>query len=397
VPPPGLAVALAHPLTEPFQLPLSPIAAASAGGALVFLVAMVVPRASTPTGMSRDRVPSWRGELSPAQVVTRAVAIGLLALAVAAGRLGADEELSNLAPALIVGALWPLLVLAATLVPIWRWVDPWDALARTLRAPRGAEASHVWPAVVPALAWVWYLSAYTDTLDPRSVGAVLAFYTLFAIAACLAVGRVRWLSTGEPFGLLLSWLPLLPRRPGGRRLPRGAEVLVGVFAGGVLFGAVRRSELWGDLNIAGHADVYAALGVILFSATAAGLFVLMRLSLQPLGAPGAAAQAALAAVAGIVVAVAMDRNRLTTSIQLLPELLGDPFGRGWDLFGGGIAVDPAPLGEAGLVWAQLGVLLAGFVAGAALLGRRLDRGDRPPAALLLTVLATAAIIAVITH
>jgi hypothetical protein len=123
----------------------------------------------------------------------------------------------------------------------------------------------------------------------------------------------------------------------------------------------------------------------------------MRLSLQPLAAPAAAAQAALPAVVGIVVAVAMERNRLSTSIQLLPELFADPFGRGWDLFGGGIRVDPAPLGEAGLLWAQLGVLLAGFVLGAALLARHLDRGDRPPAALLLTVLATAAVIGLVTH
>ena len=43
------------------------------------------------------------------------------------------------------------------------------------------------------------------------------------------------------------------------------------------------------------------------------------------------------------------------------------------------------------------ILLGGFVAGAVVLGRRLDRGDRPPAALLLAVLASAAVIAVITH
>ena len=33
--------------------------------------------------------------------------------------------------------------------------------------------------------------------------------------------------------------------------------------------------------------------------------------------------------------VAMDRIRLTTSVQLLPALIGDPFGTGWDLLGPG--------------------------------------------------------------
>src|SRR5918999_4243139 len=72
VPPPSLGVALAHPLTEPFQLPLSPIAAATAGGALGFLVAMVVPRGVDGSRPRSDRpVESWMGPLAPAQIATR--------------------------------------------------------------------------------------------------------------------------------------------------------------------------------------------------------------------------------------------------------------------------------------------------------------------------------------
>jgi hypothetical protein len=399
--PPSLGVALAHPLTEPFQLPLSPLAAATAGGALVFIVAMAVPR-SRPSSPRQDDRPlaSWTGELSSAQVATRVVAVGLLGLAVAAGRLGADRELDNLAPALVIGFLWPALVLASFLAgPVWRWADPWDGLARALRAARAAEPGHVWPALLPALAWAWFVSAYPDTLDPRAVGAVLALYTLFTVAGALAVGRARWLSAAEPFGILLAWLARFPRRRVGVwEPPRGSEALLGVFAGGILFGAVRRSELWGGLNTSEHADVWAALGVILFSAGAAGLLVLLGLTLQTFAARSVAAQIALPMVAGIVVAVAMERNRLTTSAQLLPQLFGDPFGRGWELLGGwDVGLDAAPLGEEGLLWAQLAVLLGGFFAGAIVLGRRLDRGDRPPAALLLAVLASAAVIAVITH
>jgi hypothetical protein len=399
--PPSLGVALAHPLTEPFQLPLSPLAAATAGGVLVFLVALVVPRAQPGSSRQDDRaLASWTGLLSPAQIATRATAVGLLALAVAAGRLGADRELDNLAPALVIGFLWPVLVLASFLAgPVWRWADPWDSLARALRAARGAELGHVWPALLPALAWAWYLSAYPDTLHPRAVGAVLALYTLFTVAGALAVGRARWFGAAEPLGILLTWLARFPRRRlGVWEPPRGAEALLGVFAGGILFGAVRRSELWGDLNTSEHADLWAALGVILFSAGAGGLLVLLGLSLQTFGARSVAVQIALPVVAGILVAVAMDRNRLSTSAQLLPELFGDPFGRGWELLGGwDVGLDAAPLGEAGLLWAQLAVLLGGFVVGAVVLGRRLDRGDRPPAALLLSVLASAAVIAVVTH
>jgi hypothetical protein len=104
------------------------------------------------------------------------------------------------------------------------------------------------------------------------------------------------------------------------------------------------------------------------------------------------------AVAGIIVAVAMDQNRLTTSIQLLPGLLGDPFGLGWDLFGRSTeGLDPAPFGTRGLLIAQLTVLLAGYLAGAAILARRARRGARVPVALGLAILANLSVIALASH
>jgi hypothetical protein len=102
------------------------------------------------------------------------------------------------------------------------------------------------------------------------------------------------------------------------------------------------------------------------------------------------------AVAAIVVAVALDRNRLFTSIQLLPELVGDPLGRGWDLFGGP-TLDPDPLSTRGLLTLQLGLLAGGHVTGAVVLARRLERISRGPVALILAALASASVIAVASH
>jgi hypothetical protein len=392
---------VAHPLTEPFQLPISPLAAAILAAGVVLVVAFAVPRGSLRADGQPAGLASSAGDLSGLQLVTRAVGVAVLALAIAVGRLGADDELENLAPALVVGVLWPMLVLAAVaLGPVWRWIDPWDSVARLL-ARGGPEGGgpHVWPAVPLALAWVWYLSVYRHTLDPRALGAALALYTLVTLAGSLAFGRVRWLSTAEPFGILFSWLALLPRR----RLmdwnpPRGAEALLGVFVGGVLFGAVRRSELWGSLNTASKAEIYSAVGLVLFCAAAVGILMLMAAAAQQAGARAVAARATVPVLAAIVVAVAMDQNRLTTSLQLLPALLGDPFGRGWDLLGtAGEGLDPAPLGERGLLGAQLALVAAGQVVGAAVLARRLERADRAPVALLLAVLASASVIALVSH
>jgi hypothetical protein len=377
------------------------VAGVAAAG-LVAAVAVAWPAARNRPADSADRlVASWAGSLSAAQVVTRLVAVGLLAIAVAAGRLGVDDELENLAPALVVGAAWPLLVLASVLLgPVWRWIDPWDCAARAFtRGQPAAEPGHVWPAAAIALVWVWYLSAYRDPLDPSSVGALLALYTLLILGGCLALGRVRWLSTGEPLGIALSWMALLPRRRlAGWKPPRGAEALLGVLVGGILFGAIRRSELWGDLNTVQEAELVATAGVVVSCLVVVGLLTLTAVSGEGADARAAAARAAVPAAAGIIVAVAMDRNRLFTSVQLLPELLGDPFGRGWDLFGrAGAGLDPAPLGVAGLLWAQLVILVGGHLAGAVIGARRLERRARAPVALALAILAGASVIAVASH
>ena len=393
---------LAHPLTHAYGLPVSPLVAAALAAALIAVVMMAAPAASgSPRGPAGAGTVSWAGSLPPLALATRAAAVFLLALAIAAGRLGADDELENLAPALVVGAAWPLLVLLSVLLgPLWRWIDPWDTIARPLSGGQGEEPRrHVWPAVPVALAWGWYLSAYDDPLGPRSVGTAVAVYTLFTVAACLTLGRVRWLSSGEPFGIVLSWMALLPRRRlSGWEPPRGAEVLLGVLAGGVAFAPVRRSApLWGAFNTIEEASLVATLGVVALAAATAALLAGAALWARRSGAEGSVARAAVPAVAAIVVAVALDRNRLFTSLQLLPGLLGDPLGRGWDLFGrAGAGLDPDPLGTTGLLVAQLAVLVAGHVAGAVLVWRE-RRAARAPAALALCALASGSVLALVSH
>jgi hypothetical protein len=404
VPPPvlvPLAGAALHPITDRYELPVSPLVAADVAAALVLVVAIAWPeRERDPRADPAHARASWAGSLSAAQALTRAVAVGILALAVAAGRLGVDDELENLAPALVVGTLWPVLVIASLVLgPVWRWVDPWDAIARALARDEGGEApGHVWPAVALALAWVWYLGAYADPLDPRAVGTMLAVYSLVTVAGCLAVGRARWLGSAEPLGIVLTWTALLPRRRlTSWRPPHGAEALLGALIGGVLFGAVRRSELWGTLNTVPHAELAATAGVLAAAGLVAGFLMLLATGPRH-PSRDALTRAAVPAVAAVIVAVAMDRNRLTTSIQLLPGLLGDPLGEGWDLLGrAGGRLDPTPLGITGLLVAQLAVLVAGHVTAAVVLARSLPRRDRAPVAAGLALLAAASVIALVSH
>lgn len=63
---------------------------------------------------------------------------------------------------------------------------------------------------------------------------------------------------------------------------------------------------------------------------------------------------AVPAVAGFIVAVAMDRNRFFTGFKLLPGLLGDPFGSAWICSEGREpGWIPLPLGSPACWWSSL--------------------------------------------
>jgi hypothetical protein len=391
---------LAHPLTQHGSLPVSPLVAAFFGVLAVAVVSYWRTGAGEGTREGAGPFHSWEGDLGPAMIAGRCVGIALLVLAIVAGRVGEDFQLENLAPALVIGTAWPLLILASAVVgPVWRWLDPWDGIARW-----GAEATEAgepvrtvhW-AAVSAFAWVAYSSAYVEPLDPRAVGAALAIYSVATVAGCLVFGRSSYLARGEVFGLLFGWVARVPRRALSRWMPpAGAELVLGVLAGGLLYGALRRSELWGSLNTAEGAALYSGAGVLGSTLAGAGLMAgLERWAARR--APGAVAVALVPAVAALAVALALANNVLFTSVQLLPDLLGDPFGFGWDLLGeAGRGLDPAPLGTTGLVVTQLVVLLAGHAVGAYAASRRVDASGRLPVTLGLSLTMAAGTIAVMT-
>lgn len=361
---------------------------------LVVIVANVVPVRQRGALSGPPETSSWLGDLTAARWLVRTASVLVLALVVVAGRIGEDDELENVAAALTVGAGWPLLFAGSLVLgTLWRWVDPWDAMARVLtRGDRSEPAPHVWPAVLLALPWLWFLGAYPRPFDPRAVGTALAAYSVVTVAGCVALGRVRWLSSAEPLGLLLSWVGLLPRR----RLtswepPNGAAALLGSVVGGLLFGLVRRTELWSGVAVRTDALLWSTLGVL--GACALGVAVGTIATLPGFVEHRAVvAQALVPITAGVVLAVALSRNRLFTSVQLLPGLVGDPLGRGWDVFGSPTAgLDPSPLGAVGLVALQLIVVAVAGLVAAAVAPRRLVGDERLPTIVVLAVVCTAAL------
>jgi hypothetical protein len=385
---------LAHPLREHAGPVFSPLAASVLAVVVVASVAYSWPQGRPGEPPDPRKTFSWAGPLHGPQVATRAVAVAVLLLAIVAGRFGSIAELENVAPALVIGAAWPLLLLGSALIgPVWRWLDPWDALVRPVERSESPMSGHVWWALLPAALWVWYLSVLPQPLAPRSVSLALAIYTVVTVAGCLAAGRAAWLSRAEVFGLLFGWVGMLPRRLLPRwRAPGGAEVVLGVLAGGLVFGAVRLSELWGGLNVVPKATLYATIGVVTACAAYGSLLWMLGRWAGRLGAAGSVAVAAVPAVAALAVALALARNRLFTSVQLLPGLLLDPL-RGGD-GSAAVGLNPDPLGHTGLAVAQLAVLIAGHLAGAIVMARRTPPQARGPGMVALTVLVAGGVVAI---
>lgn len=412
-------VVLAHPLTEVSSLPISPLAAGGIAAALAVALALYWPRRRATTAPPAEvAFDSWEGSLRPSQVVARVVGFGLLVLAVVAGRLGDTGELDNVWPPLVIGLVWPaLILLAATLGPVWRWLDPWDGAARVLerKDTAGSLAGSVYLAVLPALLWVWYLGVYPTPLAPRSVGLALGVYAVGTIGGCLALGRRQWLARAEVFGLFFGWLARLPRGALGRwRPPAGAAVVLSVLVGGILFAAIRRTELWGGLNAVPAATEWATVGLLgTCAAFAAALWALDRRSgtegdarKRPSDEDGSLARGgagsleagsvvpvAIPMVGAIALAVAMARRRLFTSLSLVPRVFSDPLGRGWDAFGSSDHPIAPPLSDPQLALVQLAVLVSGVVAGSFILAR-LEPRARIRGTLALVLLACGGTIAV---
>lgn len=418
---------LAHPLQQPGELPLALPAAAVIGILVIIGFAMPGRRLAERAGDGGEPqregheppLHSWEGQLSAWQKTGRVLAIALLAAAVAAGRIGSTSELDNLAPALVVGTVWPVMIVWSVVFgPVWRWLDPFDGLARIFARSRAepdadqrveaarsdSTASHhalygtapeagVLAAIPAALAWSWYLSANANALHPRAVGTMLALYTVITLSGCLALGRVSWMARAEVFNLFFGWVAhVRGSRLLGWRPPRGAALVLGVLAGGLVFGGLRQLGAWGPLAVSPYAALYATVGVIGLCALGAGVVWFLEAWGSARGSPGVVVAATVPAVASIAVALALVHNRLFTSAQLLPGLFGDPFGWGWDLFGvTGAGLDPDPVGPIGRFLVQATVLLAGHAIGARLVARRAMPRARLPAIVALSLLFASAV------
>ena len=410
-------IVLAHPLTQRYELGVSPLVLGVVAFGLLFGVAQLVwQRRSTedPAAPEASEALPEHGHPAvplliitrvnavPLLIVTRVIGVALLVLAIAAGLLGRNVEQSNIAPALIVGAGWSLLVLASLLLGrVWIWIDPFDSLAR-IAAPLGAgdgatdDDQAVWPALGGAVLLVAYLTVWPGNLAPRTVGAALLLYVVVTLAGCLALGRRTWLGRAEIFGLFFGWLAAA-RRVATWAVRPGAAAVLSVLAGGFAYGLLRDSHLMADFMYGPDATRNGVIALAVAVIAVAG--ATRAASRRHPAAARAVTLALTIAAGGLALALAIGRNRFTHSLQLLPILATDPFGRIVDLLAiRGWRMNPEPFGVTGLRVVQVAVLGMTHVAAAVAAARRGARDGvklaSPPAMLLTAGLLAVGVVAI---
>jgi hypothetical protein len=365
---------LAHPTSDPLRLPIETWSLAAVSVMLVIAAAALTPRgnkAPEPRATYEPRTPfDW---------TLRVVGAGVLLGSIVVARIGSPFELENPSSVLLAAFLWPAFALFCFVwASLWDRVDPFDTLARIFEPnePTDRESPHdVRLAAVFALAWTWYLSVYTQPLKPESFGLFLGAYLILMLAGSLAIGRRSWLRRAEAFGAFYRTVGASRRVAREAALPRGGNLFFGVTIGGVLFGVLRLTTAWGDLNISPQATLWSTIGLIV----CCGVVVTALELVERFGSNARAVLLAAAPfAAGVVLAVGLLRNRLFVTAQILPSLLLDPMDSGLDPLGwSDPLIDPNPLGTTGLVMAQIAILTVGAIAGAVIARRRVGSEANP--------------------
>ncbi len=318
-------------------------------------------------------------------ITARAVGIGALALVVSVALLGPRSSRDNLAPVWIYVVFWVgVPVVSAAFGDVWRHVSPWRTIGRLVSRGRPTvEGSG--PTVLAAivlLGFAWLELAYHEPDDVRFLGVVAVGYTLVMALGARRWG-LSWVDDNEGFGVLFGLIARLsPITATDRRVrlrfplaglaeivpTAGTVIVVSVALGSTTFDGLTRTEWWGDVvgrrvewaatmvNTGGLVVTIAAVAVVYLVAARlgdrlgrgrSGMVVSHAPSLVPIA---------------LAYAVAHYFSLLVFEGQSAWNLLSDPYGEGWDLFGRtGERIDYLVVSTTTIAWVQVAAIVLGHV------------------------------------
>jgi len=401
------AAAHAHGLVGRADLPI-PEELFVAGAAAVLVVSFAGLAVLWPRPLL-ERVRERR-LLTPPAVAD--VALGLLGVllfgaVVYAGLAGTSTPTANLAPTAVYVLFWVgIPVLSVLLGDVFSALSPWRALARAVgwvagRVARGrlpeplaypARLGH-WPAVAGIAAFAWLELVRTGNDDPRLLAVLALVYATVQLVGMSLFGVEPWSRRGDAFGVyfgLFARLAPLVRRHGrlALRAPvagaatltpvAGTVALLCVALGATVFDGFSQGALWSSLA-PDLQDLFRSAGLgpgaaleLTFTAGLIGavLFVSGLYHLGVHGMPRLAGEGAARRFVHALLPIAFAYvvahyfSLLVYQGQATVFLVSDPLGDGSDLLGtADRQIDYGVIDATGIWYVQVGVLVAGHVAG----------------------------------
>jgi hypothetical protein len=368
------ALAFAHAGERGFVL-LMPRGYALWGGTLAVAASFLLLLAAPEAPIRRFAAASLRLGALPTRVAPlfSALTFALMLALIAAGLTGTRDPLENPLP-LTVWILWwgGLTAAHALFGNLWAalnpWIAPYRALRRVLRLPEAHCAYPTWlghwPAILLFLAFAWFELVHPAPDDPARLALAVSAYAALTLAGMLLFGERAWLDHGETFSVFFRFVSLVAPVQGNRDkgltltwpgaalvrqapLSLGAALFVLLMLATVSFDGLSKTFWWlglggiNPLEFPGRTAVMGrnSLGLLLSWAALAAAFGAAVLLGRSLARAPSSAIAQVGALVLSILPIALAYHlahylpAFLVNAQYALIALGDPFARGWDLFG----------------------------------------------------------------
>ena len=151
----------------------------------------------------------------------RTASVALFLLTVAAGALGSQAPIENLAPTMVwilwwvgiayvsalLGNVWalinPLQIIFDWADALYRRFNPGDQLSLELSYP---EKLGVWPSFILFFIFAWVELVYPNSATPRNIAFYIVAYSMVTWTGMVIYGKEVWLSKGEAFSVVFGLL-----------------------------------------------------------------------------------------------------------------------------------------------------------------------------------------------
>ncbi|MEM7222252.1 MAG: hypothetical protein AAF495_04695 [Pseudomonadota bacterium] len=342
----------------------------------------------------------WLVGFRPLHTLLRVVSVGIFCLIIATGYFGVEHSLKNLAPTMVWVIFWVGMAFVSALIGnLWGLVNPWKILfawaerltgGLTLNKPY-PERLGVWPAIILFLTISWIELVYETPGKPSFIASIILVYSAITWGAMVVFGAETWLKRGEVFTVFFTLFARfalfavedgrLKIRPFGigllddKPVTRSMMAFVILALSTVTFDGISETETWANfLTWIGESpalrDTLLALrsvavnlialiisaSIVLLPLSFLAIYLIFSLFMAKAAGgrlpAGEVARFFVLTLVPIAIAyhVAHYLSFLMLAGQLIVPLSSDPFGYGWDLFGGAAYRMDISVVSAKMVW-----------------------------------------------